>query len=1405
MTDPILQQIDAVSEEFRQAWKSGRRPSIEDFLRRLPPEGRPVLFRSLLEIEIKRRNRCGEHPLSREYLQRFPQFAAQIRQAFDESTMGSLDDFQHQPENHHSGNESVAWNPGERTRTQVTATLGQLGDYELVGELGRGGMGVVHRARHRQRGNQVALKLLPREQDGRPINADRLHKFRKEFRSLSEINHPNLVGMQTLEVDGDQWFLTMDLIEGQDFPSYVRPGDLLEETRLRAALSQLARGIIALHDVGIVHRDLKPSNVMVEADGTVKILDFGLVAQLQAHSDLTVSRSGMFAGTPKYAAPEQMFGERSEASDWYAFGVMLYEALKGQAPFVGSQMELMRQKQTNDPPSLSGDDSLPKDLAQLADGLLRREPGHRLAAAQVFEVLQADLKTRNYGSTRGNSQGSSGSVDDESTSELAASDDEVILVGRESQLEGLEAAKEEFLRQREPTVVWITGKSGEGKSTLAKKFLHPLRHRNEFVVLSGRCYDRESVPFKALDSMVESLVSFLRSAPGDPYCESLPNDIQFLAQLFPLLSRISKVRDLPQRSFAEIDSDTILARGLYALRELLESVSSKTPLFILIDDLQWGDADSAKVLVDLLSGGQASRIMLLLCFRSDEAADSPFLEKWDELTRRSRSGWTEVSLSVEPLTLAQCQEMIAKRTGLVAGEVLSQAERLLEDSGGNPYFLDQLLEAFDPQTGEIKRVQIGDIIQTRLARLPEMAIGVLHVIAVAGQPISVVDLEQLIDLSVSGASILDQMRKERLVRIMAERDQSVVDTYHDKVRETVLNDLPEEKRQEIHLQIAEAIEQSVGLSTEIIFQAYDSIVGDSLKEVRVRSPRIFDLAYHFHAAADGRALAYQLAAGEEANRTHSPLEAIFHFRNASQWLSAKTDATTRYRIHFGLGRASQRSRSSAIAFDALDQAIDTAPTDLDRARAYVERSKAYQLLGQFSGTVRDTRQALVTLGRAKSEWRPLTLCRALVNTVRILYLPTAWQVHSSAKERAKSVIEHECHQVRGECIFERDAVLTIDSLWQQVVSALNSGEAQRTAIAYGDFGNIVSWLGFGGFASKAQKHCEAMSRELADPQVDAAVKSALTARYLISFQWDKCSRVTRQGMELWLRTGMNTKAHLMAHCLRHVFEWSGSTSQELGWAQKELDMGIEAGDERAQCWGHYGVAATHARAGRLAEASRAIRRAFDLIGEEKRNMTECICRLSDAFVRLQCSDYQGALASAERSWELIRKEQMLNPFTQRAYGHLLESLSGPQWRDSGTESGKYEIRRRLKRSFLVTRLVTFQRCMVNRARGRGYWVVGRKRKAIRCFQDAVQTGCKRGFQTDYAKALLDLAAVQEENREANRAEAIELLKEMESVIPRAESWLLGEQYDEQVVAPEFELEAWEAEHGVISRPAREKP
>ena len=266
---------------------AGAAPSITYYLRRAADDAKETLLLNLLQNEIQRRRLVGESPLAEEYLEQLPGYASLVRKVFLEST---------------SAGSASQSEPAVATGDEKPLAATRLGEYRLLRELGRGGMGVVYEAVHSIRGNRVALKMLPQ------VDGARLYRFKREFRSAADLSHPNLIGLHSLLADGAQWFFTMDLIEGVDFLDYVRPSGELDLPRLRSSFSQLVLGVMALHRNHIIHRDLKPSNVMVTHDGRVILLDFGLVVELE-QPGLTQS-TDKIAGTPAYMAPSKRVASR---------------------------------------------------------------------------------------------------------------------------------------------------------------------------------------------------------------------------------------------------------------------------------------------------------------------------------------------------------------------------------------------------------------------------------------------------------------------------------------------------------------------------------------------------------------------------------------------------------------------------------------------------------------------------------------------------------------------------------------------------------------------------------------------------------------------------------------------------------------------------------------------------------------------------------------------------------------------------------------------------------------------------------------------------------------------------------------------------------------------------------------
>src|SRR5689334_10235327 len=197
--------------------------------------------------------------------------------------------------------------------------------YEVIQLLGEGGMGSVYEVFDREVQRSVALKTL------RQVSPGSVYRFKQEFRTLADVQHPNLIHLYEFVADesGDVFF-TMELVRGTHFLKYVRDAEgEVDYARLRHASRQLVEGVSALHSAGKLHRDIKPSNVLVTAEGRVVVLDFGVAAELSTAAGHSTAQREV-VGTAPYMAPEQARAAAPhEASDWYSVGVVLYAALTG--------------------------------------------------------------------------------------------------------------------------------------------------------------------------------------------------------------------------------------------------------------------------------------------------------------------------------------------------------------------------------------------------------------------------------------------------------------------------------------------------------------------------------------------------------------------------------------------------------------------------------------------------------------------------------------------------------------------------------------------------------------------------------------------------------------------------------------------------------------------------------------------------------------------------------------------------------------------------------------------------------------------------------------------------------------------------------------------------------------------
>jgi serine/threonine protein kinase len=258
-----------------------------------------------------------------------------------------------------------------------------FGDYELLEEIARGGMGIVYRARHASLDRIVAVKMLL---FGPLSSPEFVKRFRAEASAAASLLHPNIVAIHEVGVHQGQQYFAMDYVEGQSLAKLLANGPL-PARRATSYLKTIAEAIHYAHERGILHRDLKPSNVLIDANDQPRVTDFGLARRLEGDSELTVT--GQVLGSPNYMPPEQAVGRRgkvSRRSDVYSLGAMLYHLMTGRPPFVGEALtDTLEQVLNSEPvsPRLLNP-SVPRDLETICLKCLEKETDKRYATAQAL-------------------------------------------------------------------------------------------------------------------------------------------------------------------------------------------------------------------------------------------------------------------------------------------------------------------------------------------------------------------------------------------------------------------------------------------------------------------------------------------------------------------------------------------------------------------------------------------------------------------------------------------------------------------------------------------------------------------------------------------------------------------------------------------------------------------------------------------------------------------------------------------------------------------------------------------------------------------------------------------------------------------------------------------------------------
>ncbi len=1131
------------------------------------------------------------------------------------------------------------------------------GVYRIDGVLGEGGMGVVYRAVDQLRDRVVALKTVR----GDALTPEQVELFKAEFRTLTELKHPNVAAAYDFEpIRGtDAYLFTMEYIEGQ---TVFQATDAAAWSDVLDLLVPVCRALAYVHSRQFIHFDLKPENVLVDGRNVVKVLDFGVAGVRHAGTP-------MWRGTPHYMAPELMSPDApiDHRADLYSLGIMAYELLCRRLPFNGPTPFALAAHHHGTPLVFDAEAQarVPEWLRKVVERLCAKLPADRYRSANA---IIEDLNRRGERAYE---------LDTKQTRESYVLSSR--FVGRDAQCRQILGFTDRRVTGDAPEqpALFVAGVSGVGKSRLMRE-VRLQAQLSQIVFLESACYEGSFVEYGPLLTVIEHLVRIAETAGATALLKRYGPE---LMKLSPRAVAGRGIEPSPPLENAELER----LRLMDQVTEFFVRVAEIAPYVIYLDDLQWATAGTVDLLTYLIRrvaleerGGRRLQCGILGTYRDDEVHGRPV----EKLLRGLEALYCSVHLA--PLDRTQVGTVLSSMLGVEALPA-PFVERVADETAGNAFFVEEVMRSLIEngsvylENGEwAARERIGELqipagiealFRRRTSFLDAGPRAILDLMAVHGQPITAGVLEAVGGVEPQTLhAYLAQLQRRQMVRPVP-GDTVSYQLLHDRMREILYRDLEDEHRRTLH--------RGIGAALEALSDA---------------ESHVYDLAYHFWQAGDAeRALTYSLRAGERAERSYANARAIELFERVLQLLpaSGRPDAKdVAARVTETLGDLHSLQGDFEQALASYRTLLTNGTTERDRARLFRKLGQVHWQKGELAEAVEELWNAAVQLGDGRPASRlggGLATLGAVLTHLGHRIFRTGRREHRPPEERARLLELTHVYSYLGEVLFfHNPAEMLLPTIRAANRGERAGGDSRELVVAYKPimvvYGTLTLW---GSARTYAQKLAGIAERLESDWHVGIGHAYWLILHYYAA-EWARGIEAGHKAKDLLLRCGDMAELSFVYWLLSLCHYYRGNLSDALAIAKEGITT-MERSDSAQPSKGILAVGArVQARLGDFQGAREALARSVTLCEQAQDRFFSTWVQMMQGDCHLFAGEVDQAVACLDAARQSREKHGLLPEFLVEIYPLLATALLEQLRRDDpGLDPA--ERRERLSRASKIAR------------------------------------------------------------------------------------------------------------------------